>query len=118
MTTGQNDTMPDSTSTPLDIKVERTDGGVTLLVNGEIDLESSALLSDALVEVSTASRVHLDLTHVGYMDSTGLRAVLVAREEIEGRGGTLDIVAASSIVHRLIEITGLAELLGKQPSGS
>ena len=59
----------------------------------------------------TSARVHLDLTGVDYMDSTGLRAVLVAREDVREAGGDLDIVAASSIVTRLIEITGIEDLL-------
>ena len=45
------------------------------------------------------------------MDSTGLRAVLMAREGLLQSGGSLDVVAASAIVRRLIEITGLHDLL-------
>ena len=111
--------MAESTSTPLDISVERAESGTesTVVVRGEIDLDSSEQLSRALdeavaalAEIGQATRLHLDLSGVDYMDSTGLRSVLVARDELAQRGGTLDVTSASNIVRRLIEITGLSEL--------
>jgi anti-anti-sigma factor len=112
--------MAESPSTPLDIAVDDTESGPerTVVVRGEVDLESSDQLSRVLTETVAAlgegpsARLHLDLDGVGYMDSTGLRAVLMARDELIQRGGSLDVVAASTIVRRLIEITGLHDLLG------
>jgi anti-sigma B factor antagonist len=108
--------MSEPAANTLEITVERTSDGVTLVVSGEIDLDTNDQLSAALRDVVTLPRVHLDLTSVEYMDSTGLRALLVARDEIEQHGGRLHITRASNIVHRLIEITGLAELL-LEPNG-
>lgn len=108
--------MSEPAATPLTITVERSKDGATLIVTGEIDLESCDNLRAALEDVITWPRVHLDLTEVGYMDSTGLRAILIARQRIDENGGTLDITAASNIVQRLIEITGLTELLRERPT--
>lgn len=105
-------TMPESKSSPLEISMDRAGDEATVVVNGEVDLESSASLSDALGEVLTCRTVSLDLTGVGYMDSTGLRAILVAREDIEQAGGTFRISSASNIVTRLMEISGVGGLLG------
>ena len=66
-------------------------------------------IADQLLLV--ASGHDLDLGDVDYMDSTGLRAVLAARTDLEGRGARLDVVRASSIVGRLLEITGLGEMV-------
>lgn len=106
--------MPEKAN-PLEITMDRNGDDVRLVVSGEIDLETSASLSEALSEVVSSRHVSLDLTDVGYMDSTGLRAILVAKEEVERAGGALDVAAASNIVGRLIEISGVGELLVHQP---
>lgn len=111
--------MAESPPNPLDIEVQDPGSGSerTVVVRGEVDLDSSDQLSRALSDTVAAvgegpsARVHLDLAGVGYMDSTGLRAVLMARDELRQRDGSLDVVAASAIVRRLIEITGLHDLL-------
>lgn len=107
--------MTESKSSPLRITVDRAGDTTTVVVSGEVDLETSGTLSDALAEAGTARRVTLDLTEVAYMDSTGLRAILVAKDDIERAGGTLDVSAASKIVSRLMEISGVGGLLGEVP---
>ncbi len=107
--------MTESKSSPLAITVDRDGETTTIVVAGEVDLETSAALSDALDEVVTARRITLDLTEVAYMDSTGLRAILVAKDDIERAGGTLEVSAASKIVSRLIEISGVGGLLSDGP---
>lgn len=106
--------MSDSKHSPLEISVDRRGDDAIVVVNGEVDLESSVVLSGTLAELN-ARHVTLDLTEVAYMDSTGLRAILVAKEDVERAGGTLDVSAASKIVSRLIEISGVGELLGNGP---
>jgi anti-anti-sigma factor len=103
--------MTDSKPSPLEIDVQRDDSSATITVTGEIDLETSGALHDALTRANQCRKVHLDLSGVDYMDSTGLRTVLVAKAEIERAGGSLDVVAASSIVSRLIDITGIDGLI-------
>jgi anti-anti-sigma factor len=103
--------MTDNKPNPLEIDVDRDGATATITVTGEIDLETSGALQDALTRVYDCGAVHLDLSDVEYMDSTGLRTVLVAKGEIERSGGSLDVVAASSIVTRLIEITGIDGLI-------
>jgi anti-anti-sigma factor len=103
--------MTDSKPSPLEIDVQRDDASATITISGEIDLETSGALHDALANVYQCRAVHLDLSGVDYMDSTGLRTVLVAKGDIERAGGSLDVVAASSIVSRLIEITGIDDLI-------
>ena len=99
------------------IEVEQSATAATVIVRGEIDLESSAALVDAFAGLGQPEAVHLDLGDVEYMDSTGLRAVLAARAELESRGARLDVVRASSIVARLFEITGLADMVSEPPVG-
>ncbi len=106
--------MPDKAN-PLEITMDHEGDEVRLAVRGEVDLETSAALTEALTEVVSTRHISLDLTDVGYMDSTGLRAILEAREAIERAGGTLEVAAASNIVARLIDISGVTGLFSPQP---
>ncbi len=104
--------MPDSATAPLVITVESTGDSATVHVNGEIDIENCQQFADALAaSASGHAHVHLDLGEVGYMDSSGLRALLVARTAAQDSDGTLDVTVASPIVARLFEITGLTDIL-------
>jgi anti-sigma B factor antagonist len=103
--------MTESKSNSLEITVGRSESTVTLTVRGEVDLETSAALREAFDGAIDSGDIQVDLSAVDYMDSTGLRAVLVARDEAESRGATLRVVAASNIVSRLIEIAGVDGLL-------
>ena len=106
------DLMPDSPANPLAITVESTGDSITLFVSGQVDIENCQQLADALESATEGTlHAHVDLTEVDYMDSSGLRALLVARAAAEKTGGTVDITAVSTIVARLLEVTGLAELL-------
>jgi len=106
--------MSDNTSNQLEITVEHSGDAATVAVIGEVDLDSSLALAEtlALAGARTAPVVSLDLTGVRYMDSTGLRAILEAKHDAERAGGNLTVIAASNIVRRLIEISGVAQLLG------
>ena len=84
---------------------------VTLVVRGDIDLDSSVELTDALAEAHAFQEIAVDLADVNYIDSAGLRSLLNAQTTTAEAGGRLRITAASSIVSRLIEITGVAERL-------
>ena len=96
----------------LAVTVDRGDaGGAVVIVQGEIDLETSPELSAVLAGLEPPGDVDLDLGSVTYIDSTGLRALLSARDAAIEAGGTLRVSAMSSIVARLIEITGCNELL-------
>jgi anti-anti-sigma factor len=87
------------------------DDGTVVTVCGEIDLETCAELSAALATLDGSRNVSLDLGDVSYIDSTGLRVLLTARDAAERAGGSLRIATSSNIVARLIEITGANELL-------
>jgi anti-anti-sigma factor len=108
--------MSDQTSKPeqhagLSITIDRGDGRTVVTAHGEIDLETSPELSAVLNGLDAPGDVDLDLGGVTYIDSTGLRALLTARDAAIEGGGSLRVSSTSSIVARLIEITGCGELL-------
>jgi anti-anti-sigma factor len=55
--------------------------------------------------------VVIDLQGLSYMDSTGLRALLDARDRAAARGRRLAFLSGSGPAHRVIALTGADALL-------
>ena len=106
--------MDERKSTTIDISAERAGDTATVAVRGEVDLDSSDQLAAVLAELGDVRRVDLDLSEVEYMDSTGLRAILAARASLAEHGAEIVITRASTIVARLLEITGLGDIAGDE----
>ena len=81
---------------------------VTVHVTGDVDLETSPALTEALRAVSDtgAKLVRLDLSGVTFLDSTGIGALVNAMLA----GLHLEITAASRSVNRALELAGIPEL--------
>ncbi|HZY98970.1 MAG TPA: STAS domain-containing protein [Candidatus Baltobacteraceae bacterium] len=84
--------------------------GRILHVLGEVDLSNADEFQSAVLEVAKgAGNVIVDLTACTYMDSSGLRVLAIAHKTIDDRLRV--VVPRNGSVHRIFEITGLAEQL-------
>src|SRR4051794_21462887 len=83
---------------------DRTAG---LRVRGEVHLRAAADVSEGLSQGVPEGRtaVVVDLTEVGFIDSTGLSVLLNALRRITRAGGTLVLVCTNPTVLRLFEVT-------------
>jgi anti-sigma B factor antagonist len=81
-------------------------------IDGEVDSATSGMLERDLLEaVRGGDRdVDLDLSGVGFLDSSGLRTLVLAQQNLAGRGLELVLVGSTPMIDRLLEITGLAAL--------
>ncbi len=96
----------------LSIDVVRSNAATTVVLAGEIDFASESSLTDALVDAVESSReVFVDLGLVTYLDSTGIRALVVAYEEAGARDGAVTIRRASAQVRRVLDASGVLALL-------
>jgi anti-anti-sigma factor len=92
-------------------------GGVVVTVTGEIDVDTSDILADALARAAdVAAVVVADLTAVTFMDSTGLNTLLGAHRDLAARGGRLALVGAQPAVRRVLELTGVDTVIPLYPS--
>lgn len=84
-----------------------------LVLSGELDLASSPALEEALRGICTDSTEALtvDLSTLTFMDSTGLRVLLLAKELCERHGCEFLLVAGPPQIQRLFEVTGILERL-------
>jgi anti-anti-sigma factor len=83
----------------------------TLALTGELDLGSASKLEEAVREVcASGSELVIDLRKVTFMDSTGLRVLIVAGTLCEENGHELRIIPGEDI-QRILEMTGLDRVL-------
>jgi len=98
----------------LSIDVNTQADEAVVLLAGELDPHSADSLAEALHQLSSDDeirRVVLDLSGVGFIDSSGLRVLLAADEELAAGGAKLVLRSPSDAVHRLLEITDLLDRL-------
>ena len=77
-----------------------------LALTGEIDMQSAGALRDHVEALDIAgSTLVLDLAGVGFVDSSGLGALLGIKKQQDSGGGRLLLTRLSPAVTRLIEIT-------------
>ncbi len=77
-------------------------------LHGELDIASADGLAEALVEVAGSTLV-VDLSDLTFIDSTGIGALVLARNRILAHGqGELVLSRPGGIVRRVLEIVGLS----------
>jgi anti-sigma B factor antagonist len=95
-------------------------GVQVLRVSGEIDLHSVPRFQDALEKAMTAAEreeapsarmLVIDLSELGFMDSMGLGTLIGSTEEFREGGGEVRLVVLGGEVMRVLEITGMREVL-------
>jgi anti-sigma B factor antagonist len=97
------------------LAVERTsrDGVELLLVEGEVDIASASRLLTVLnSSVAEAIKsVIVDLSQVGFMDSTGLALLINAHRRLTLRRKGFAVVCPPGPLRRVFEITDMVETL-------
>src|SRR3954469_17138369 len=81
---------------------------------GELDLSTAGRLCRAIQTAAGSAerrpRVMIDLTDLGFCDSTGLRALIGAVREVQVQGGNAALaVRPGSALDCLLDMTGLSE---------
>jgi anti-sigma B factor antagonist len=96
----------------LAIEPVHEDGGVRLVLTGELDLACASRLADAIVEhAEPGSTLIVDLTSLEFMDSSGLGTLLQAREDAERDGWDLALASNPGPVDRIFDLTDTRDLL-------
>jgi anti-sigma B factor antagonist len=84
-----------------------------IAATGDIDIATVETLQDAVDRAleSGAADVWLDLSHVEFMDSSGLRVLLGTRTALRARHKRFAVVCPEGPVRRVLEIAGLDDRL-------
>lgn len=102
--------------TTIPLKISRTSDG--LAVSGEVDASTVATLVSSLTPLPGESgEVTVDMSGVAFMDSSGLRALIDAHRRAEQSLRRLIVADPSRIVLRLIDLSGLRDVLHVSQEG-
>lgn len=95
------------------LTTRRGRAGTVLEVAGDLDMSTTPRLRDRLLEVveSGARTVVVDLTDVGFMDSSGLGALVVAYKELRERDGWLGLAGVRPPVRKVFSITSVDRVI-------
>ena len=100
-------------NSPLDdeglLQIEEIDG--TLVVSGDLDLHQTPEFRErAEAYIKTTERPRLDLSHVPFLDSAGLAALLALSRIAKAQNKSIRMIAVGS-PHRVLRITGIDRVL-------
>jgi anti-anti-sigma factor len=95
------------------VRVKQNGTALVVRACGELDIASSKMLEDELRRAigGDATAIVLDLARLSFIDSTGLRALLVAAEPSRSNGRRLRMVHAPAVLQRLVQVSGVEDLL-------
>ena len=93
------------------------DAVVRLAVHGGIDMATADDLTDAIAQAVAGgcAEVLVDLADVGFCDSTGIGAIVRARNAAAGEGATVQVINPCGPVYRVLDVTGMLDSLTDTP---
>jgi anti-sigma B factor antagonist len=114
-------TAQETTLKPLELE-HRQDakGREVVAVRGEIDVATSPALREELYQLidGGAREVVVDLSGLGFIDSSGLGVLVAALKHMRERDGQLVLSGLVQPALRVFEITDLTTLFTLEPAGS
>lgn len=86
--------------------------GLTVIAPvGDVDLATQDMLQDCVAPYLTAdATVAIDCSGINFIDSTGLRALVLLQQIAEEAGANLVLASIPPVLDRVLELSGTAEL--------
>jgi anti-anti-sigma factor len=104
---------------PFSADAQRRDPSTwAVTVSGELDLATAPELEAVFDSIAATSsdRVVVDLTEVGFLDSSGIRALVRAKRRLDGVGALLVLDGLSDAARQVLEISGVLAALSEPAS--
>lgn len=97
----------------LRMRTVRREGVAMVELGGELELHNASALREELGALCAVERptVIVDLSHLSFMDSTGIGVLVNGFKAARSRSGALALVCPSQRLMRLFEIAGLTGAL-------
>lgn len=99
-------------------QIRRLTDGVAVDISGDVDLHRSPALRETLAKLinENPDRLILNLTEVGYMDSSGVATLVEALQRIQRKQGRLQLHSLTPRVMSIFEIARLESIFEIYPS--
>ncbi len=97
----------------LDITVAVGESGPVLVLAGEADMTTAAELNGALTAQLASGARHLtvDISGLGFVDSSVVRALALAARTMHERGGNMVLLRPQPAVARVLSLMGLDQMI-------
>ncbi len=95
---------------PFEVSVQRHGNAVRMRVAGELDLFREGVLHDAMagvLEGGDLEQLVLDVRELQFLDSSGLRALLLCRDRTHAVDATFRLAVTDGPVTRLLAVAGV-----------
>ena len=86
-------------------------GGTVVSVAGELDLATVAAFEAELATLVRHDRVIVDLTDCTFLDSSALRALVVAHRAATEEGGTFSLAGPTQAIRRVLEVASIDRVI-------
>jgi anti-sigma B factor antagonist len=95
-----------------EVTTSTADGVATVVLSGELDIATAPVLDATLADVERngTGTLLIDLARVRFIDSTGLRSLLSARQRAETAGRRLRLANLPVDVERVFDVTGVRRI--------
>jgi anti-sigma B factor antagonist len=103
--------------TNMSVSTEWREGEAIVRPAGEVDLATAATVQAAILDAVArpdATIVIVDLTDVGFCDSSGISVLLRGRRAADDRGIGYHVTGANEMIRNILELTGVWPLLSTQ----
>jgi anti-sigma B factor antagonist len=93
--------------------VSHSGTAITVAVGGEIDIANAAQLRACLGDclADGCADITLDMRELTFIDASGLSVLVYVTKLVKSRGGHLTLQRPPPIVHKLLEISGLDNVI-------
>ena len=96
----------------MNITQSEINGSTILFLSGEVDVNSSPALREALAKLMNKGivKIVINFEKVSYIDSSGLATFIEIMQRLKKKDGQLSLVQMSDKIRNLFEITKLNKL--------
>jgi anti-sigma B factor antagonist len=103
---------------PVDLRTETDGASVVLWMRGDLDMAAEAAMTAAFARIfaEPVREVVVDLSEVDFLDSTGIRVLLLGRDRAQRSDAVLTVRHPRPLVESVLRISGLAHCFGLPPS--
>jgi anti-sigma B factor antagonist len=95
------------------VDVEMWPNSVVVSIVGELDMADGDQVGKILIDAAETRKplIRLELAGLTFADSSAIKAILMGAQAAEERGVTYELVNPHDRVRRLLEVTGLSNVL-------
>ena len=98
---------------------EEKNGKVFVLgLSGKLDIEGSKMLVERMTQILNGGEryIVLDFTDISYINSSGLRGLLLVAKQMASSGGMLILAGMSDPNQKVLMISGLTSIFTLRPT--